>query len=88
MVGKIITILQKNNVRKASLFGSYARGDETAKSDVDILVAFKGRKSYFDLVALEQVLEEQLQKKVDLLTYSAVDPKLRKSIFEDEVKIL
>ena len=88
MIKKIAKVLVANDVVKAGLFGSYARGEETVKSDIDILVKFKGRKSYFDLVTLEEELQKLTDKKVDLLTYNAVHPLLKKSILEDEVTIL
>ncbi|MDP3698389.1 MAG: nucleotidyltransferase family protein [Nanoarchaeota archaeon] len=84
----VVPILKKNDVVKAGIFGSYARGEAKKRSDVDMLIQFKGRKSYFDLVGLEQELGERLGKKVDLLTYKSVNLLLKKSIFEDEVRIL
>jgi predicted nucleotidyltransferase len=73
---------------KAGIFGSYARGEAKKRSDVDMLIKFKGRKSYFDLAGLQLILEEKLKKKVDLLTYRSVHPLLKEYIFKDEVKIL
>jgi len=83
-----VPILKKNDVVKAGIFGSYARGEAKKRSDIDMLIKFKGRKSYFDLVGLEQELEQSLGKKVDLLTYKAVHPLIKKYIDDDEVKIL
>ncbi|HLD80138.1 MAG TPA: nucleotidyltransferase family protein [Candidatus Nanoarchaeia archaeon] len=84
----VVPILKKNDVVKAGIFGSYARGEAKKRSDVDMLIQFKGRKSYFDLVGLEQDLKDHLGKKVDLLTYKSVNPLLKKYIFKDEVRIL
>jgi hypothetical protein len=51
---KIMPILKRHDVKKAAIFGSYARGEEKKKSDVDILIEYKrDDKSLFDLVALE-----------------------------------
>ena len=84
----IVKILKKNDVVKAGIFGSYARGEQTKKSDIDILIKFKGRKSMFDLVRVERELRSTLKKQVDLLTYKSIHPLLKKSILEDEVKII
>ena len=84
----VVPILKKNDVVKAGIFGSYARGEAKKRSDVDMLIQFKGRKSYFDLVGLEQDLNHHLLKKDDLLTYKSVNPLLKKYIFKDEVRIL
>jgi len=55
---KIVLLLKKNGVVKAGLFGSYARKENNKKSDIDILVKFKGRKSLLDLAGLELQLEK------------------------------
>ena len=56
-------------VEKAWLFGSYARGEETDNSDVDILVRFdeNAKISLFDYIGIKLDLEENLQKKVELV---------------------
>jgi uncharacterized protein len=86
---KIIPILKQSGVKRAGIFGSYARGEQTKNSDIDILIEVKGRKfSLFDLSGLELELERKLRKKVDLLTYKGIDPYLKKKILEEEVKII
>ncbi len=87
---KIIPILKSNDIVKAGIFGSYARGEAKKMSDVDILIKVrKGKKfSLFDLVGLQMELEERLGKKVDLLTYNGISPHLKKYILEGEIKIL
>jgi predicted nucleotidyltransferase len=59
---KIVPILKQANIKKATLFGSYARGDNTEKSDIDILIAFPENATLLDLVRLERHLEENLSK--------------------------
>jgi uncharacterized protein len=87
---KIMPILKKNNVVRAGIFGSYARGDATKKSDIDVLIKIKNGKKFslFDLVGMEMEMEEKLGKKVDLLTYSGLSPYLKKYILEDEIRII
>ena len=87
---KIIPILRKNDVVRAGIFGSYARGEAKKRSDIDILIKVKrGKKfSLFDLVGLQMELEKKLGKKVDLLTYNGISPYLKKYILEDEIKII
>ncbi len=87
--GKIVGILKKNGVRKASVFGSLATGEATKKSDVDILIEFRGKnKSLLDLVGLEQELEDKLHRKVDLLTFKSLHPLIRDRILAEQVSIL
>ncbi|MBI2647166.1 nucleotidyltransferase family protein [Candidatus Woesearchaeota archaeon] len=87
---KIVPILKSNNVVRAGIFGSYARGEAKKMSDVDILIKVRNGKKFslFDLVGLQMELEEKLGKKVDLLTYNGISPYLKKYILEDEIKIL
>ena len=56
-------------VEKAWIFGSYARGEETRKSDIDVMVRFdkNARISLLDYVGIKLDLEEKMHKKVDLV---------------------
>ena len=83
---KINKILKKHGVVRAGIFGSYARGEQNEKSDIDILVKFDG--SLLTLVGIERELKESLGKKVDLLTYKSIHPLLKDRILKDEVKII
>jgi len=56
------------------VFCSYVRGEEKARSDIDILVEFSGRKSLLELVRIERELSEILRIKVDLLTEKSISP--------------
>lgn len=85
---KIVNILRKNEVKKAALFGSIVTGEATSKSDVDILVEFKGKKSLLDLAGLELELEKKLGRNVDVLTFNYINPLIRDRILSEQVPIL
>jgi predicted nucleotidyltransferase len=85
---KIIDILRRNAVRRASFFGSIVRGEMTEDSDVDILVEFEGRKSLLDLAHLKNELEDKLNRQVDVLTYRSIHPLLRDRIMAEQVPII
>ncbi|HOK29043.1 MAG TPA: nucleotidyltransferase family protein [bacterium] len=85
---KILPILKKYKVKRAGIFGSMARNEETEKSDIDILVELPDEASLLDLVGLKMELEEVLRKKVDVLTYDSIYPPLREPILSEEVAIL
>lgn len=87
---KIVSVLKENNVVRAGIFGSYARGEQKKGSDVDILIEIeKGRKfSLFDLVGLEEELKKKLKRKIDLLTYNSINHLLRERILNEEVRII
>lgn len=84
----IIKVLLHYNVKKAALFGSAVRGELNKKSDIDLLVAFNGRKSLLDLARLKLALEDVLGKKVDVLTYHSLNPLLKKRILDEQEVIL
>ena len=81
---KIVSILKRQGVTKAALFGSFARGDTKKRSDVDILIKFRGEKSLLDLVRLQFELEKKIGKKVDILTYDSIHPLLRDIILKEQ----
>ncbi len=84
---KIIKILRKNNIKKAGIFGSYARGENKKESDIDIII--KPTKNMgFGFAGIQIELEEKLKKRVDLLTYNSIHPLLRKIILSEEIRII
>ncbi len=84
---KIISLIKKHGVKKVAIFGSYARGEEKPKSDIDILVEFSERKSLLDIVGIEQELSDALGMKVDLLTEKSISPYLIGRI-KKEMKVI
>ena len=65
------TVFLKYKVSKAYVFGSYAKGTNTSKSDIDFIIEFKNKKlDIDDLVAVSSIkddLESSLSKEVDLI---------------------
>jgi len=84
----IIDILRRNGVKRASFFGSIVRGEMTEDSDVDLLVEFEGKKSLLDLAHLKNELEDSINRRVDLLTYKSLHPRLKDRILAEQVPIL
>jgi len=81
---QIVPILKRQGVSKAALFGSAARGDARKDSDIDLLIRLKGKKTLFDIVGLKLELEKKLDRKVDLVEYSAIHPLLRNKILNEQ----
>ncbi len=84
---QIKDICQKNNISYLGLFGSYARGEQTEKSDVDLLVKFGVPVGYFTLVDVQNTFQEFFNRKVDLVTEKAISKYMRPGIMK-EVKTL
>lgn len=85
---KAVPILKAAGVTRSSLFGSYVRGEQNQDSDIDILVDLPHNATLIDLVGIEQDLEEQLQKNVDVITYKSICPLLKDSILNNQYPIL
>jgi predicted nucleotidyltransferase len=85
---KLKPILKKQyQVETIGVFGSFARGDQTPKSDIDILVEFSEPNTIdlFDFIRLEEFLSQKLRTKVDLVTKSALKPMIKDEILKETV---
>lgn len=69
------------------IFGSYARDDNNSDSDIDILVRFIKGASLFDLVGLSDFLEEELDRKVDIVSERGLRKDIELFIRKDLIKI-
>jgi len=84
---KVLKVLKKYGIKKAGIFGSYARGEQKRDSDVDILIQ-PPKGIGFGFAGIEIELEEMLGKKVDLISYKGISPYLKERILSDEVRII
>ncbi len=82
-------IRKKYGVKRLGIFGSYIRGEETPRSDLDILIEFEEdtRISLIDFIELEYYLSDILGVKVDLVEKKALKPRIGKRILEEVVYI-
>lgn len=80
-------LLREEGVVKAAIFGSFARGEQKANSDIDILVQLQTGKSLLDLIRLENKLKEKLGRDVDVITYGSIHPLLKDSILSSQIPI-
>ena len=78
-------IARKYGVTSIYLFGSYARGDATENSDVDLLVEKGSLRGMFALCGLYTEIAEALQTEVDVLTTGSLDEDTLRKIKKEEV---
>jgi predicted nucleotidyltransferase len=71
------------------LYGSTARNEANAKSDVDLFIDYdpRGRFSVLDLVAAKRVLQESLGVEVDLTTRKGLHPLIRKQVEAEATRV-
>lgn len=79
---KIVEICKRNDISYCALFGSFARGEATKKSDIDLLVRFSKPKG-FDWLDAAFEIEDALGRKVDLVTENSLSPHLREYVLRD-----
>lgn len=84
---RIAPILKKYGVKKAAVFGSYARGAAKKTSDIDIVVEIEKDISLLDFAGLKLEIEDVLGRKVDLVEYSAIKPRIKERILEEQVPV-
>jgi len=84
---KILDVLKQNNIKKAGIFGSYARGEQRKNSDIDILIE-PTKEMGFGFFGINDLLEKKLGKKVHLVTYNYIHPHIKKEILNDEIRII
>ncbi|MBI4142541.1 nucleotidyltransferase family protein [Candidatus Uhrbacteria bacterium] len=80
--------LRAAGVKRAAVFGSFARGEAGSESDVDLLIEPPRGMTLFDFVRLKNELEDILRTEVDLVSYRGLSPHLRDRILESTVTIL
>ncbi len=79
----IIKKIERFNPNRIGIFGSFARNENTTKSDLDILVSFGMNITLFDLIEIEQNLSEKLGIKIDLVTEKSLSNKIKPFINQD-----
>lgn len=82
-VEQILRVARENGVTDVRVFGSRARGDESASSDLDLLVRLGAGRTLLDLVGMKQALEELLGIPVDVVTEAALSPYVRARVLAD-----
>jgi len=78
---------EKFGIEEIGVFGSVARGEDTEKSDIDIVVLKAKKKNYFDLIDIKYILKEYLNKEVDIGYYDSIRPIIRRHIDKDLINV-
>ena len=75
--------LKEWKIKRLRVFGSVARGTATAQSDIDLIVDFFEKPSYFGFIGMEQELSEKLGKKVELFTEDSIHSFIKEKIINE-----
>jgi predicted nucleotidyltransferase len=80
-------LCERFKVKTIGVFGSYVRGEQRRKSDVDVLVEFEEPIGLFEFMDLENYLTDLLGVKVDLVSKKALKPHIGQRILEEVIII-
>jgi predicted nucleotidyltransferase len=80
-------LIRRYKAKEMGLFGSFVRGEQSSSSDVDLLVEFEEDADLFDLMGLTLLLEEKLQRKVDVVPRNALRPELRDVVLQEVMTV-
>jgi uncharacterized protein len=84
---EILRVAAHRGARNVRVFGSVARGDNDADSDVDFLVEMEPRRTLFDLSGLLIDLESLLHVHVDVVTERGLRPKIRERVLSEALPL-
>lgn len=89
IINKLKKALPAYPIEKAWIFGSYSRGEETRKSDIDIMVRFDKNAdiSLFDYIRIMHGLRDTLHKKVDLVEEGQLRRWAQESVEQDKILV-
>ncbi|MBC7234861.1 MAG: nucleotidyltransferase family protein, partial [Chloroflexi bacterium] len=82
---EILRLCAKYGAWNIRVFGSIARGEADAKSDVDFLVEMEPGRSLLDLGGLQYDLEELLGRRVDLVTERGLKVRIRQRVLQEAI---
>jgi hypothetical protein len=80
-------LVEKFNVKEIGIFGSYVKGSQKKKSDLDILVEFKSPVGLFEFMDLEEYLKEMIGIDIDLVSKRALKPNIGRFILDEVVYV-
>jgi predicted nucleotidyltransferase len=84
---EILKIAVKYGARNVRIFGSVARGEADAGSDIDILVDMEPGRSIFDMGGLLMDLRDLLGREVDIVTEKGLKPRIRARVLKEAVPL-
>ena len=82
-------VVQKYRVSELGIFGSFIRGEQRKRSDIDILVEFDEEHipSLLRLIEMERYLQRLLRKKVDVVMKSGIRAELKEDILKEVIYV-
>lgn len=83
----VIEAVGRRQARNVRVFGSVARGEDTANSDIDLLVDLNDGVDLLDLIGLERELRERLGVDVDVVPADTLKPRMRALVLSEAIPL-
>ena len=84
----ILPILERYFIKRAAIFGSFAKNSADENSDVDLLIEPGSDFTLFTMLKLEAEISKIVNRKVDLVEYSAIKPSIKTEVLASAISIL
>jgi predicted nucleotidyltransferase len=86
---ELVEICRRNDIVFMAIFGSFVRGEQKRRSDIDVVIEFErnSEKSLLDLVRIENELRKVFRRKVDLGIFSSLSPYIIEDV-KKEMRII
>lgn len=81
------TLRKRFKVETVDIFGSFARGEQTEKSDLDILVTYSGMVDLLLVAGLRRYLRRKLHMKVDVVSKEFLNKYIKEQVLEEAVPV-
>ena len=84
----LLSVLGRQPILRAAVFGSFARGEQQPNSDIDLLIEYATPHSLFDILRLENELSAATARRIDIVEYAAIKPTIKERILSQAITIL
>lgn len=82
-----LRVAKKHGAKRVRIFGSFVRGEQTKRSDIDLLVRMPKGATLFDIAGFKIDLEKELKRKVDIVEDHCIKPRLRSRILSEAIAL-
>ena len=84
----ILPVLKKYFIKRAAIFGSFAKDSATVNSDIDLLIEADKNFTMFKMLQLEEEISGLVERKVDIVEYDAIKPSIKNEVLASAITIL
>jgi predicted nucleotidyltransferase len=84
----ILPVLKRFEIKRAAIFGSVAKGNHTAESDIDLLIEPAKGFTLYKMLQLESEIGQIIERKIDIVEFSALKSSIKNEVLQSAVTIL